>query len=1327
MSTVLRNSNGTKRPGKTPSVQSPNKADRASVQVSHEIDTLVTQLRRRLWLRGGCILTATAATAILTLTVLDAVLQPQTFVMRASMWIAALLLLTAALRRFLLLPLRLECSRLQLAWSLEQRHPEIEERLTSTLQLAGNGDQQTSVFVEAIAGQAQAEMANCSDDDPAARSLRRAFLYATLGTLSLVVALLVSPHRLLPSLANVMRPWHERVLPRLDADVNPGNTSVPEGTNVTITVRGQNLDDAVVEFFNQEPLPVSHSMVPDANSQKAEFLLTNLKTPVTYRIHSHGFYSEKFQINVHPAPVIQQVTASAQYPEYTQLTTLQLDHLEGQNPVGRIPAVHGTLVKISAKTLAKITESELTFDSKTTTGNRLETPAGEEGATVEWTIPVASLAPSPATSPATSPTPDIRRGSVVLISDHGVRSEPVEFEILVMKDLPPRVEIPMAGPGQLTVKPDQQLTLPYRAADDYGIGSLELITKQGTQEPTTSAIPLPDISKQQNGETILNLATLNLKPGDVVTVWFRATDNRGAGVAPDDASSRPQSTDSKPLCLQVANDALPPGQQTVQAERDLVQNVISEAIDKLTKALERAEQYSDAIKPETKSDDEDPAVAPEKNADKPEASPDLQAQKEQPLPAQQEQALKSSTEIREQIQAAQKALEKIEQHAKAQPEPLFQPETQQLADVSERELREADQQASLIPLSDKTDDRRKAVESTKQELETALKKLNDIRESVDQRSREMELAAKLDELAKQQDQLAKELNDAKNNPEGNAQKQQNVAEALQKIANEDEQTRSELFRQRSDLADRLAKEAEQLKQQQEQLAQLSKEQAAAQKTADVDQKLMEMIAREQEAVRQQTQTTESDKNATAKPQKEQNADQLKAAQQHMDEAAKQLREKSPDRAQEQAQKAMEELSKTDPDKQSLAQQQQRVRDAIEAVRENRPEDAAAKLQEQIAERTEQLRKKADDLLQLPSDDAQNQQAMKDAQEKLQQASEEAKAAKDAMNEANRPDAEKQDQKNKQPAQQQPAQQQPAQQQPAQQQPAQQQQAQQQQAQQQPAQQQPAQQQQAQQQQAQQQPQAKPEQKAADKQSRAAKALDEAMQSLQGVCKSCQNCANCKKPGGSSGSSGKPGTSSSNSNSGQKSQPAANGNNATPKPGENPDPKQEGDKQLAQAADKASQTAKAPSPKAASELARDLNQLADKAAKSSQFPGRKNNSDKSSKPSEKPGEKLGSQPSDSKQSPKGKSGGKSGQPEGATGEGQSSDEIDSAEQLRGPSSSNWTRSRRMLNGNVLDANEARIPQEYRDVVEDYFEQLSRLESRDDETQKETPKNETEDER
>ena len=73
---------------------------------------------------------------------------------------------------------------------------------------------------------------------------------------------------------------------------------------------------------------------------------------------------------------------------------------------------------------------------------------------------------------------------------------------------------------------------------------------------------------------------------------------------------------------------------------------------------------------------------------------------------------------------------------------------------------------------------------------------------------------------------------------------------------------------------------------------------------------------------------------------------------------------------------------------------------------------------------------------------------------------------------------------------------------------------------------------------------------------------------------------------------------------------------------------------------------------------------------------------------------------------------SGKPKGVNGHGEPNDADSKGIQLRGPSSSEWTRSHKRLRGNVLDQKSTQIPEAYRGVVEDYFEQLSKVESDDE---------------
>ncbi|MFO0250122.1 MAG: hypothetical protein ACK56X_12855 [Planctomyces sp.] len=562
----------------------------------------------------------------------------------------------------------------------------------------------------------------------------------------------------------------------------------------------------------------------------------------------------------------------------------------------------------------------------------------------------------------------------------------------------------------------------------------------------------------------------------------------------------------------------------------------------------------------------------------------------------------------------------MQDQGREQPSPLFQPEMKQAQEVSEQELKKAEQQSSLIPLADELQQKQEAAEATTKELEQAIQKLEQIQSAISNRSKDMELAAQLDDLAKQQEQLARRMEDnqtpqdhpaTRKDPSKNVlqQKQQkDIADALQKLAASDEDARSELFKKRAEEASRLAEETQRLQQQQERLNRLKDSQDQPEQKRD--EQLMEMIAEEQA---------------------QQAADTLNKSQpEDVSDEATGRKSEAP---------TLGNDSNADEKTESSRKQQERVRQAIQAVRENRPEDAAAKLQEQIAERTEQIRHEAEELLQRPTDDEENREAMKAAEEKLRQAAEQTKAAAEP-------------------------------------------------------------------------PQPKGQQPQHQQSSKATKALDEAAQALQNVCKSCQNCSQCNKPGSSAGASGKSGNSNNQADPSERNAGAPKEGGAAEEGGT---PQDNGEKkQLAKVAEMATETAKKSTPEGANELSRDLSQLADQAAKKSQFPGRKakdsdsKQADKDGKPGSDGATKSAEQ-SSAKDASNGKTIGKSNRPDGATGDAQSSDQLDSPQQLRGPSTSNWTRSRRMLNGSVLDGRDAKVPQEYRSVVEDYFEQLSRIES------------------
>ncbi|MGV2332757.1 MAG UNVERIFIED_CONTAM: hypothetical protein LVR18_00965 [Planctomycetaceae bacterium] len=267
-------------------------SERASVRVAEELDSLVQHLRRQLWLQGSCLAAGLAMVVLLSLTVIDAIVQPQSAVARFLLCLAGVVLCAETIRRNLWRPIREHCSRLSLAWTLEQRHPQIEERLTSTLQLAAQHDKKSSAFVEAIATQAQSGMASCSEESLAGQSVRKAIVIATICIGIFALGLLLAPERLIPSLANVLRPWHDRLLPRLTAQVIPGHAEIAEARILKSKLPGfirrvpfwkfspTWKDRAVTRFV----LLIRWSSIPKSSKQDSFFRISTSRWPIVFAV-----------------------------------------------------------------------------------------------------------------------------------------------------------------------------------------------------------------------------------------------------------------------------------------------------------------------------------------------------------------------------------------------------------------------------------------------------------------------------------------------------------------------------------------------------------------------------------------------------------------------------------------------------------------------------------------------------------------------------------------------------------------------------------------------------------------------------------------------------------------------------------------------------------------------------------------------------------------------------------------------------------------------------------------------------------------------------------
>jgi len=1259
-------------PSRNATVASPPKTT-AIDRIHFDLDNMVSRLRTEIWL-GGILAVGTATLAsLLALLVIDATFQPESAWLRVALWIPMIGGIGMVTRHFLIMPLQQKCDRLAMAWNLEQKQPAIEERLTTSLQLTNTSNQKTSSIIEDVAEQAHGSLAGCNDEELRGQEVFTRTIVAGACIAAFVLSMWIWAPWLIPSLKNVLNPWNSRALPHLNAMIIPGNTHVAEGGDVQVSATANHLTNAVLEVIENDTVIASHQMA--TNGSTTDFTLTALKSDRRYRVRSGGLYSERYQIVVDPKPIIKSSHANLTFPAYTQLPPLVIHDLDEP-----IEVIHGTRIQIEVDVDSTVAaaEASLNFDGTSHPCEEAERFAETGLWRHRWEFAATAG--------------ESQRGTITMVSEAGVSSDPFPFEIRILPDLPPSIVIDQPALSDVIAKSDQSIHVACHSVDDFGFSKLQLTTQKNSEPPSHKELPHA-FQLEFGGELTVDLNALELAVEDQLTFWLSFSDNR-----PNEFGG-PQLIDSRKIRVQITDDSIPVGQQDVRNETQSVINDLTEALDLLQEAAKITDQLQSGLGDKAKQPND---------------------------------AVEKATQLQNRINDAEQTLRRFSEQEKLAPQRLFQPEIERVRKVTDNEVAEAKKQAGLVPLSDDRPQKQEAVAATKESIREAIEKLEKVRENIGQRGPQLELAAQLDELARQQERLAQDqkegqVADAKQQQQ---QQQQQIADALQEVVGQDLDARSEQFAQRAEEAAKMTEAAEKLQQQQETLANLDQ----ARSKEELDEQLLDMISREQEQIASETrileeqqrdlQSDSADANEAAEDEQAKIPTALAEARQQMEAVPETLRQKDLKEAEAQAQQAGERLqqeAKSTPEKaaaqphvnieddaqakdgdlERLAKQQERVREAIQAVREDRPEEAVAKLQEQIADRTERFRDKADELLQRPTDDPENQQAVREAREKLAQAEQETKAAeqltKQQQQQAGDPKkpGEQQQQAGdpKKPGEQQQQAGDPKK---------------------------PGEQQQQagdpkkpgeQQQQA-----GDPEKQAAEQQKQAAKSLQVATQSLEKVCKSCKKCSNCNKPGGSSGSSGdsskgggvssKPGDSKLGESISGDSKPGGKSGEAG-----SPSPKQQQPdlKQLAATADKAHQAARDPSPNQTQELAQELNQLADAAAERAGYPNR------NSKP--QGGQSKSPNSSDFTQQVGAPQPGKTSKPQGVQGNAGAGQSEVAPTELRGRSTSSWTQSRRKLKNNVLDDQDSKIPEEFRSVVKDYFEELSRLESRQNNTEEE----------
>ncbi len=470
--------------------------------------------------------------------------------------------------RHLLRPLSVRRTDDEVALLVERAHPELNDELISAVQLSralGRGGraaaeaahvvQSEEMVQEVVAGAAakteRIDFGRVADT----RGVRRLVLL-TLVVLGLGGAFAWKRER-------DARSWFERAIllrdtpwPRtVELDVSVSAKVVAKGDDVTVVaqvLRGAPSRVAIHPVFEGtgrgDEIAMAHV--------RGEWTATvdNVNEPFRFYVEGGDYKSRWLEVQVRARPKLEEIRVWLVHPPYTGIA----DTPAGE-PLrdGNLKVPGGTLVRYEARATEPLKVAEVGFSAPQAIGEDLEAPAivaaGEAGADPA----LAAAAGEARLVRGAFRVKDSTAWTVRLVSREGFES-PVaaQYQIRAIPDKLPDVRIVKPGRNKdvarraavdlrVEVRDDY---MPKAAALVYAVSGPKRGGGAGAPAPEETRVPLaglpsPDGAKSVTLDRRFDLEPIGLEPGDRVTYWVEAVDNRapGADVTTVNAESRGRS------------------------------------------------------------------------------------------------------------------------------------------------------------------------------------------------------------------------------------------------------------------------------------------------------------------------------------------------------------------------------------------------------------------------------------------------------------------------------------------------------------------------------------------------------------------------------------------------------------------------------------------------------------------------------------------------------------------------------------------------------------------------------------------------------------------
>jgi hypothetical protein len=415
---------------------------------------------------------------------------------------------------FLYMPLRTRISDVQVAQFIEERYPQLEDRLVTAIEY-GSQTTEPSGMIDLLIHDALEETRRVDLSIFLNRKRLASWGMLGLGAFFALFALLTWGPSFFPyGFSNLYVPWTQASLgSSMMINIIPENASITKGFDQLIRAQLVGFDSPDVRLYLQTDSSSqwnASAMEPDPHGSAFRYLLLDVRSSLRFYVESKGVRSRIGSLNVVSRAKVEKIDLTYNYPAYAGMPP-QIVENEGD-----ISALKGTKIDLRIRLDGAAQSAHLLFDNQSTLSLMQTSPREFSGSfslqrSGSYVVQVAEP-----------------RGKAYAGSS--------EYEIEAIEDAAPKVTIvrPMRDVRATNV---EEVFSEIKAEDDIGIGKLELhYSVNGSQEKIVNLYKGKSSEPSITTAHTFFLEEFALLPGDMISYYGKGWDNNNV-TGPGSSSS----------------------------------------------------------------------------------------------------------------------------------------------------------------------------------------------------------------------------------------------------------------------------------------------------------------------------------------------------------------------------------------------------------------------------------------------------------------------------------------------------------------------------------------------------------------------------------------------------------------------------------------------------------------------------------------------------------------------------------------------------------------------------------------------------------------------